>query len=137
MTFVFGRGLPAQRRQSKSRSRTSTVATASRTPGFPRLCGVRVAGEAQRNNESEHEIPVLVSGFASAAPASRQLNARLTPVLARMYRDQSASCEATLSMSASPSAADRLGLPGFSFADLHEPARLADLHARFAAAVAE
>ncbi len=30
-----------------------------------------------------------------------------------------------------PSPVDRLGLPEFTFADLHEPARLADLYARF------
>ena len=34
-------------------------------------------------------------------------------------------------MSVAPSAADSLGLPEFTFADLHEPARLAALHARF------
>ena len=38
-------------------------------------------------------------------------------------------------MSAAPSAVDRLGLPEFTFADLHEPARLADLYARFVADV--
>lgn len=34
-----------------------------------------------------------------------------------------------------PAAVDRLGLPEFTFADLHEPARLADLYARFVADV--
>ena len=34
-------------------------------------------------------------------------------------------------MSVAPSAADPLGFSDFTFADLHEPARLADLHARF------
>ncbi len=38
-------------------------------------------------------------------------------------------------MSAAPSAVDRLGLPEFTFADLHEPARLADLYGRFIAEV--
>ncbi|MEP7116838.1 MAG: pyridine nucleotide-disulfide oxidoreductase, partial [Acidobacteriota bacterium] len=36
-------------------------------------------------------------------------------------------------MSVIPSALTPLGLPGFTFADLHEPARLADLHQRFVA----
>ena len=38
-------------------------------------------------------------------------------------------------MSAVPSPSDRLGLPDFTFADLHEPARLADLYSRFVADV--
>jgi len=38
-------------------------------------------------------------------------------------------------MNAAPSPAAPLGLPEFTFADLHEPARLADLHARFVAEV--
>jgi NADPH-dependent glutamate synthase beta subunit-like oxidoreductase/NAD(P)H-flavin reductase len=38
-------------------------------------------------------------------------------------------------MNAALSAVDRLGLPEFTFADLHEPARLADLYARFVADV--
>ncbi|MGE0813647.1 MAG: pyridine nucleotide-disulfide oxidoreductase [Vicinamibacterales bacterium] len=39
-------------------------------------------------------------------------------------------------MNSPPSPFDALGLPDFSFADLHDPSRLADLHARFAAEVA-
>ncbi len=38
-------------------------------------------------------------------------------------------------MSATPASRQPLGLPEFTFADLHLPARLADLHARFAAEV--
>ncbi len=38
-------------------------------------------------------------------------------------------------MSAVPFPSDRLGLPDFTFADLHEPARLADLYSRFVADV--
>ncbi|HQZ39464.1 MAG TPA: hypothetical protein PLH72_10535, partial [Vicinamibacterales bacterium] len=38
-------------------------------------------------------------------------------------------------MSPQAAASDPLGLPGFTFADLHEPARLRDLHDAFVAAV--
>ena len=38
-------------------------------------------------------------------------------------------------MSVTPSAVTPLGMPGFTFADLHEPARLADLHQVFVADV--
>ncbi len=38
-------------------------------------------------------------------------------------------------MSVTPSAVTPLGIPGFTFADLHEPARLADLHHVFVAEV--
>jgi len=38
-------------------------------------------------------------------------------------------------MSVAPAAVDRLGLPEFTFADLHEPARLADLYGCFVADV--
>ncbi len=46
-------------------------------------------------------------------------------------------CEALLAypMSVTPSALDPLGIPGFTFADLHEPTRLADLYRLFAADV--
>ncbi|MCC7124506.1 MAG: FAD-dependent oxidoreductase [Acidobacteria bacterium] len=40
-------------------------------------------------------------------------------------------------MSPQASAADPLGVPGFTFADLHDPARLRDLHDRFAGEVAQ
>ncbi|MGE0359246.1 MAG: FAD-dependent oxidoreductase [Vicinamibacterales bacterium] len=40
-------------------------------------------------------------------------------------------------MSVTPLSRQPLGLPGFTFADLHQPERLADLHARFVAAVRE
>ena len=38
-------------------------------------------------------------------------------------------------MSVTPSAVEPLGIPGFTFADLHEPARLADLYHQFVAEV--
>ena len=39
-------------------------------------------------------------------------------------------------MSSQAAAADPLGVPGFTFADLHRPARLAELYERFTAEVA-
>ena len=52
-----------------------------------------------------------------------------------MYLEQLPRSGAPQPMSVTPSALQPLGLPGFTFADLHEPARLAELYRSFAAAV--